>query len=236
MTSQPWKPWPAQSPSDGFVDRTVDALLASQPAVVRLRADRRGADDARAGSPREPSTGVVHEEHEERASGLESIRASGSGKSVAVVVGGVENSDKDAGRVTSGSRGNVAPLRRRRRWVGVLAFAALLAAGSSWAMIHHMMAAPAKLVEPASSPAPHMPGLLADEVQPPRAAASSFAEPAARLPARPKRASVAASAPARATASLSAPTRASVAPPARVIAVPRCDCEPGTQICACVHE
>jgi hypothetical protein len=126
------------------------------------------------------------------------------------------------------SEAKVVPLRRRRRrWVAVLAFAAVLAAGTSWAMIRHMApsqpAAAVSVAPPASTPP------IAPPIESP---AARFIAPRTEPSAEPP----AASPPPRVVAPASAPpASASAAPPPKAIVVPRCSCEPGTQICACVN-
>lgn len=154
MTSQPWKQWPAQSPSEDFASRTVDLLLQSEAKVVPIR-------------------------------------------------------------------------RRRRRWVAVLAFAAVLAAGTSWAMIRHLVPS-----QPAAFVSAAPPASTTPIVSPVETPAARFIAPRAEPSAEPP----VSSPPLRVVAPASAPpASASAAPPPKRIVVPRCNCEPGTQICACVN-
>ena len=120
----------------------------------------------------------------------------------------------------------VVPLRRRRRWVVVLACAAALAGGTSWAMMRYYQGPE---MEPAgdSQPVVASPPVLPLETPTARFVVTKDD----RVPPPPPPAPVI-SAP-RASASSSSVPPAS-APP-KVIMVPRCNCEPGTQICACVH-
>ena len=125
----------------------------------------------------------------------------------------------------------VVPLRRRRRrWAALLACAAALAVGTSWAMVRY---AGPKRPEPAAVVA-----LTAssESVQPPRKTSTArfvalppASEPSVQPPPPAP--------PAPVIAASSAPASSASAPPTRpkVIVVPRCNCEPGTQICACVH-
>lgn len=117
----------------------------------------------------------------------------------------------------------VVPLRRRRRWFVVLGCAAALAGGTSWAMMRYMkepQTAVMDVPEPESVPSAETPTVRfvatrADKI--PSAPVAPPPAPVVRLPAA-----------ASATASASAP-------PPKILVVPRCNCEPGTQICACVH-
>ncbi len=119
----------------------------------------------------------------------------------------------------------VVPLRRRRRWVVVLACAAALAGGTSWAMMRYQ----GPEMEPAadSQPVVASPPVLPLETPTVRLVVTKDD----RVPPPPPPAPVISAPRASASSSSVAPTSA----PPKVIMVPRCNCEPGTQICACVH-
>jgi len=122
----------------------------------------------------------------------------------------------------------VVPLRRRRLWVGVLALAAALAAGTSWAMIHQGVFRTPELAV-VSEPLPSASTAIATKPTVP-ASVHQFIE-AEPEPAQPVR--VVVSPPPAAPPPASAPASAS-APP-KVIVVPRCNCEPGAYMCSCVN-
>jgi hypothetical protein len=119
----------------------------------------------------------------------------------------------------------VVPLRRRRRWVVVLACAAALAGGTSWAMMRYYQG---PQMEPAgdSQPVVASPPMLSLETPTARFVVTKDE----RVPPPPPPPVI--SAPRASASSSSVPPTS--APP-KVIMVPRCNCEPGTQICACVH-
>lgn len=123
----------------------------------------------------------------------------------------------------------VVKLRRRRRWFLVFGCAAALVAGTSWAMIRASQESQPVLVNAAEEPVPsaEVSTLRFVPKQGEQVPSSALAPPVVAPSAQMVRLPASTSAPASATASASAPTEKTI--------VPRCTCEPGTQICACMH-